>query len=679
MIAILHAFGNLDIAAGTTLSQEENSKKQDANIVNIDFSASFNLPYSPANIQAYNRYGFEKFRCQLYSDGFLIGEYTAKIRENTFNHNDKTGSITIQLTTLYDSLVEDMDKTNLVDALDSISWTIDVTGTSPDTAGGEMRIHNWLAQEQNTPSGVYPFRFPEYGMVDKYDGTFPEPKYEADTMVSDENFGFGSWVPVNHFNNQYERLPDRTPATPGIAAFPDKYIKYNILYDRMSYHIGPGDSKDAWLINPGVTQTGTGFSHLYANDPQPRRIWGLACPCFPYLWVLEKALDDMGFRLVIEWDNADHKELFERLLILNNYNIFDVKIQRVEGYAKYYYGLPFGGGVVNWEDTGLFTYWLGGNNPIFPTAPTALEDYDTYTISAKNHVPNITVGDLVNDFVAKTNMEVVLDGGAIIFRKPIVIQDENKRTFAPEVKTQAYEWKMKKNLVYKYLDVRDDNIPDYKIVEDGGDEENIESPIVPVYIHEKPTGGIGAAFPFIVAIPAIDDTRNTAKVKVYKKPQFNDSTVVFPLSPLSWINVPPVTPHDEEGTSLYNDDVKSVDRPPFCGVYIPYYEMPRLGMYYFYDTHSLTAIASPYHLNGRTLKWQDSTGIYENSYKSYLSIFKAKLVHLFSELYNPGTFQRFSHYKYFNLLGRKVFGMKRKYTIPLSENPLIEYEGYEAE
>jgi hypothetical protein len=26
-----------------------------------------------------------------------------------------------------------------------------------------------------------------------------------------------------------------------------------------------------------------------------------------------------------------------------------------------------------------------------------------------------------------------------------------------------------------------------------------------------------------------------------------------------------------------------------------------------------------------------------------------------------------------------VFGMKRKYTLPLSKNPLIEYEGYEAE
>lgn len=684
MIAILHAYGHLDLAADTELPQEENSKKQDANIINLDFSASFNLPYSPENIQAYDRYGFDKFRCQLYSDGFLIGEYTAKFRENTFNHADKTGSLTIQLTTLYDSLREDMDAMKLPDALDGIWWEIDVTGTSP--AAGETRIHKWLSQEQNTPSGSYPFRFPEYALLNKYEGTFPVPEYESDTLSSDAKASFGDCVPVNHFNNHYKRLVDRTPLTTGTAPlYPDKYVEYNILYDRL---VSESLVANSFLAAPGVTQSSVGFSHFYRNDPQPRRIWGLACPCFPYLWVLEKALDKMGFRLVIDWDNADHKELFENLLILNNYNIFDVTITRIEGSARYYDTVPFAGGTLNVEDISMSTLWIGDDNPIFPagTKPTAVLDYTSYNVKAKNHVPDINVANLVDDFIAKTNMEIVLDGNSVIFRKPIIVQDENKRVFNPEMKVQAFEWQMKKKLIYKYDDERDDNIPDYVLVAEGNEEENIESELVPVYLHTKPTNLPPAYFSFIVGAAAINKDIHQVRVWIYESHIFGKSSFAGigtwvaltwnkPIMPIS----PPgaIIPKDKEVLSEY-DDVKA-PCPKFCGVLIPYYALPMVGMYYFFDQFAITSIAAPYHLNGRTLKWQDSTGIFDNNYKDYLAIFKAKLVYLFSEVYNPETFQRFSHYKFLNLLGRKVFGMKRKYTLPLSKKPLIEYEGYESE
>jgi len=676
MIAILHAYGLLDLAADTELPQEENSKKQDANIINLDFSASFNLPYSPENIQAYDRYGFDKFRCQLYSDGFLIGEYTAKFRENTFNHTDKTGSLTIQLTTLYDSLREDMDAMKLPDALDGIWWEIDVTSTSP--AAGETRIHKWLSQEQNTPSGTYPFRFPEYALLNKYEGTFPVPEYESDTLFSDDKFGFGDCVPVNHFNNQYKALLDREAATLGISPlYPDKYVEYNILYDRLTYNMKYFDGQDNAPIVPGVTNSGAGYSHFYRNDPQPRRIWGLACPCLPYLWVLEKSLEKMGLRLDIQWDNQYHKELFENLLILNNYNIFDIRIERIEGYTQYWETATFLGSPWHREDIGMRTYWVGGDNPIFPSTPTSIFDYTTYNVIAKNHVPDITVSNIVDDFIAKTNMEIVLDGNSVIFRKPIIVQDENKRVFNPEIKTQAFEWNMKKKLIYKYEDERDDNIPDYTVVSEGDEEENIESELVPVYLHTKATNVPPAYFSFIVGAPAINKDLNIVRIQFYESHKFAKPGFTGAWAALAWDPTLPPIGNDREVYAEY-DDVKS-SCPKFCGVLIPYYELPMVGMYYFFDQFAITSIAAPYHLNGRTLKWQDSTGIFENNYKDYLAIFKAKLVHLFSEVYNPETFQRFSHYKFFNLLGRKVFGMKRKYTLPLSKNPLIEYEGYESE
>ena len=676
MIAILHAYGHLDLNPDTELSQEENSKKQDANIVNIDFSSSFNLPYSPENIQAYDRYGFEKFRCQLYSDGFLIGEYTAKFRENTFNHNDKKGNLTIQLGVLYDSLREDMDNMKLPDALDGIFWTINPSGVSPAT--DETKIHKWLSQEQTTPSGSYPFRFPEYGLVDKYEGSFPVPDYEADTLSSDDKQGFKNWVPVNHFNNQQKELPSRAPFTLGTTpVFPDKIVKYNVLYDRLSYNMKFFDTQDDAPIATAVTQAGTGFSHFYRNDPQPRRIWGLACPCFPYLWVMEKALEKMGYRLVIEWDNSDHKQLFENLLVLNNYNIFDIVINRIEGYARYWESIPFGGGTISQEDISMRTYWVGDDNPIFiaGSKPTAVLEYSTYDVIAKNHVPDISVADIVDDFIAKTNMEIVIDGSSFIFRKPLIVQDENKRAFDPEIKIQAFEWKMKKKLIYKYDDEREDNIPDYIVVEDGDQEENIESPIVPVYLHYKsrPAGNDGY-FPFIVGSPAINKDLNQVNLEIYESHIFYKASVL--ASPLTWI--PALAPSyliDKEVKAEY--DVTAC--PKFCGVLIPFSALPNVGLYYFHETYLMETIAAPYHLNGRTLKWQDATGIFEINYKSYLAIFKAKLIHLFREKYSPETFQNFSHYKFFNLLGRKVFGMKRKYTLPLSRNPMIEYEGYEAE
>jgi len=679
MIAILHAYGNLDLAADTELPQEENSKKQDANIINLDFSASFNLPYSPENIQAYDRYGFDKFRCQLYSDGFLIGEYTAKFRENTFNHNDKTGSLTIQLTTIYDSLREDMDSMKLPTALEGIYWTINPGAVSP--AAGETKIHKWLSQEQNTPSGSYPFRFPEYAIVDKYEGSFPVPDYLSATLSSDDKFAFGKWVPVNHFNNQYKRLDDTLPFTTGTTPlYPERYVEYNVLYDRLTYNMKLFDTQDNAPISTAVTQAGAGFSHFYRNDPQPRRIWGLACPCFPYLWVLEKALEKMGLRLNIEWDNATHKELFDNLLVLNNYNIFDIKIERIEGFARYWETISFGGAPFTQEDISMRTYWLGDDNPIFPTGtkPAAVLEYSTYDVIAKNHVPDISVGDMVDDFIAKTNMEIVIDGSSAIFRKPIIVQDENKRSFDPEMKIQAFEWKMKKKLVYKYDDETDDNIPDYTLVSEGDQEENIESMLVPVYLHYKsrPSGNDGY-FPFIVGSPSINKNLNNVKVNIYESHIFYKASVL--ASPLTWIpavmpTIPPI-PVDKEVSDEYGDTAC----PKFCGVLIPFSALPNVGLYYFFEQFQMASIAAPYHLNGRTLKWQDSTGIFENNYKDYLAIFKAKLVHLFSEVYSPETFQRFSHYKFFNLLGRKVFGMKRKYTLPLSKNSLIEYEGYESE
>lgn len=682
MIEILHEYGQLILEEGQELPIEENSKKQDANVINQDFSPTFTLPYSPENIDAYNRYGFDKFPCQLYSDGFLIGEYTARIKENNYNLNDGNGSLAIQISTIYDSLRQDMEAKKLPNALDGIYWEIDPSGVSP--ASGETKIHKWLSQEQNTPSGNYPFLFPEYHLVKNYEGSLLAPDFIEDTLASNEKQGFGNCVPVNHFNNQQPDLPNVTPGTSTAIPTPTRKVLYNVLYDRLTYNMKYFDTQDAAPVSPGVTVAGTGYSHFYANNPEPRRIWGLACPCFPYLWVMEKALAHMGYRLSIEWDQADHKALFEKLLILNNYNIFDLRIRRVEGYVEYWEKIP--SFVANWENTAKRTYWVGDDNPVVPTFTSLpglfsgkVVEHPTYFVIAKNHVPDITVAELLDDFVAKTNMEMIVDQKTVLFRKPLLVQDAENRQYAPQVKSMQNEYRLNIKLSYKYDKTGDDNIPDYEILNDTNDNNDIESTIVPVYLHEDSTGGGNTGFfPFFAAEPSINESRNTVEVWLLKSWKFYDNTVIFPFTPLTWDVSTPTPPTTLTGIEKIDGEYMTVNCTPVCGVYIPYFTLPMVGMYYLKD-FALTSIAAWYHPNGRTLKWQDSTGIYELQYRSYLDIFRSKIVHYFSELYSPHSFQRFSHYKFFNFLGRKVFALKRKMTLPLSKNPLIEYEGYESE
>ena len=678
MIEILHEHGQLILQEGQELPMEENSKKQDANIINIDFSTTFSLPYAPENLAAFNRYGFNKFPCQLYSDGVLIGEYTAKIRENNYNINNYTGSLSIQLSSIYDSLMSDLEAKLLPDALDGIFWVIDPSGVSPDT--DETYIHKWLSQEQNTPSGSYPFRFPEYNIIKDYKGSLAEPKFVEDTLVSDKKQGFGSCVPVNRLNNDYPDLPDVSADTPGVASSPPREIKYNILYDNLTYNMNFFDTDSLAPVTLGVTRSGPGYSHFYPNVPQPRRIWSLICPCFPYLWVLEKSLESMGYRLAIEWGNDAQKALFENLFILNNYNIFDIRIRRVEGYVEYWEQIsplsPF-----NWEDISRRTYWVGDGNPVVPTFTSLpglsmgpIQEHPTYFVIAKNHVPPISIATLLNDLIAKTNMEVVIQANEVTIRRPLVVQDEAQRSYAPEIKTMENEYRQNKRLKYKYEVEGDDNIPDYSIISDSKDSDDIESEVVPVYLHTENSGGLDRYFCFFQGDPSFNASRHSVEIYLFPSYVFGDNTVQSPMAAATWVNSVPATssPVPEE------DNYITTDCYPVCGVMINYTVMALFAMY-FLKGFGLMSIVAPYHQNGQTLKWQDVTGLFAVNYKNYLGIFKSKVVHYFSEICSPQSFQKFSHYKFFALLGRKVFPLKRKMTLPFSKNPLIEYEGYESE
>jgi hypothetical protein len=81
-----------------------------------------------------------------------------------------------------------------------------------------------------------------------------------------------------------------------------------------------------------------------------------------------------------------------------------------------------------------------------------------------------------------------------------------------------------------------------------------------------------------------------------------------------------------------------------------------------------------------SLHWDDDgtkKGIVSNFYKDKFDLFKARNFALVKSKFSPSEFYDFSHYAAINIQGKKHYPLQRKYTLPFSKNPIIEYDAYE--
>jgi hypothetical protein len=634
----------LDLSPNTVLTFEDNSKGFDSNSFVFDYTNNFNLPYSPSNVKVFNRHGYEKFKVIIKSDGIFIGNFFAKFTEDNVNLNTYTGNYVLDIFSVFKDLNELASNTKLNDAF---TYSDYINGNLVDDDDlldpSEPKLHAALRIMQSNPNLDKPYRFPEYHLVKNIQDTNGNP-FAPDFYNTIEN-DFGNEVNVNHLNNTYHANPP--------------------LYTNATWPVGvvTQDRKDDWEINYLVLCDRNGIRPRLITPGLPhstiraaRRIWGIVCPTFNYLEVLKSSLSFLGFRVRFDFLNAGAEKLFTNLYLLNNYNIYDVYIEREEG---------------------LFEY----NGDVFPKDPFVnqqnLTIYPDVLIQGRNHVPDITVLDLLVDFLVKSNSVVYIEGDTIIFKSISIKQSEVDADFNPNIKTIKYEYLEDKVLKYNYTQTENlDNITDYKLTALQKNTTEISSDIVPVHTRtliENVGTGSKSFYPYIIGSPSFNTNLSKSKI----------SYTIWMWDMPAGINNGKKADPDKVDTDnlpsyalfpcpLYCSTVHYFDN---LGVSLWHRYYPRpVGFFFYYvciadeEWREIDVI--------RSLRWEGDKGIFENQYKPTLLILMAKLISYVKAKASIELFNKFSHYHYHPINGKRGFPLGRKYKLPFSANNEIELDFY---
>jgi len=665
---------SLELSPDTTIPVTENSKGFDSNNFAFDFTANVTLPYSPTNVKALHKFGMEQFKVILKSDGVFIADYYARIVENKLNINAYTGTLTLELNSLFKDLNDKASDTNLRDAF---TYKEQIDATTVDNGDlldpSEPKLHALYRMWQADPNLNKPYRFPEYHLQrDLYaaEKELYQPDFE-DTLGDD----FGNAVNVNHLNNTYTPEPTEynsvSPIAPPGTVFPqdridDWSIKWLVLYDRngrtpfFSQHGSPV------VLTVSLNQTRV-----------PRRLWGTVSPCFFYLYVLETSLNSLGYKVKFDFDNDSDEELFKNLVILNNHNIYQTIIGREEGYYDYINGTP---------DPGYFS------------RSNVLTIADTLDLEGKNHVPDISVLDLLIDFKVKTNFNLVIEGGTLVFKSIKIKQSEVRQEFDPNISTSQVEVLTDRILKYNYEDVEYiENVPDYRINLGNKKSDEISSDLVPVYIRREDQANPTNKwyYPYIVGSPSFDEGTKSYITYVVDEARLQFSPSDPPtqfLGTVSYIDYP--VEFEELGVDTENLPSHVIQPCPlFCALtqyrdaYYPVIGTnPIMHLYYLgtpTNRFGYVCIADQ-HLSTptdiiRTLRWETEEGLFDTMYLRTIDILKAKFVVKLKAAMTIEAWNKFSHYSFFSLTGKKLFPLLREYTLPFSKNNQVKMDCYEVE
>jgi hypothetical protein len=482
-------------------------------------------------------------------------------------------------------------------------------------------------------------------------------------------------VNVNHLNNTYAPEPPEYNSTTNIAppgtVFPqerkdDWSIKWLVLYDRN----GRAPFFSSW---PGTT-----FTVSINQTRVPRRLWGIVNPCFFYLYILETSLNHLGYKVKFDFANNSDEEFFKQIVVLNNHNIYQTIIGREEGYYDYVNGTP---------DPGYFS------------RSNILSVANILEIEGKNHVPDISVLDLLIDFKAKSNFNLEIEGDTLVFKSIQIKQSEVKQVFDPNISTSQVEILSDKILKYNYNEADYiENIPDYRINLGNKNADEISSDLVPVYIRREdqlnPTNKWH--YPYIVGAPSFDESTKSFITYVVDEAVLDFSSSSnnhFFQGTVPYLNYPVEFPElgiDTENLPSYV--IKPC--PLFCALtqYRDAY-YPVIGINPLFHLYYISGIPSQIfgyvciadqHLSTptdiiRTLRWETEEGIFETMYLRTIDILKAKFVVKLKAAMTIEAWNKFSHYHFFSLTGKKLFPFLREYTLPFSKNNQVKMDCYEVE
>lgn len=614
----------LDVLDKTEISFEENSKFFDSNIFQFDFSSTVDLPFSPNNNLFFANLTDGKALVSVYSDGIFVDKYYLKLLSKKENITKNTGSYNVEFNSIYDTINDEFGKKYLPDLVqyeDTIAFP-NMNTTNPE----DTTLLDWLANEQLNPRDV-PYRFPQYSLIKDIDGEMGI----AETL----NKNFGNIIECNFFDWQSPH--------PGYGNTREFYYHRGVVYN--GYYPNGDKNNTNWL-------------------DFPIRPWSIAVPCFNYIWVMREALKIMGYELQIEYKSKDIEDKINNIVMLNNYNILNFKVlaERQEKIKE----------ITAHDGTLLNTNYIYSKLSIWDWDPNI-------TIKAKNHLPKVTISDLILDFVIKTGCELKIDGNTV----KLSVFDLNKidgksYDFDPNIERKFNNILNTTILKYEYKeDKNTDNIPNYEIKGNSDNSNEVVSIFCPV-LHKKSninygSGDVDVQMSYIIASPNIDSQLCEIVLRKanYKYTKTYDTDEVF------------VGVLFEEENSIVFVTTNSID--PYCAFswmksgtknanFLLKLDKSPNTIFLFYRLQAFDFIED------FSLHWEDDStkkGVVSNFYKDKFDLFKARNFALVKSKFSPSEFYDFSHYAAINLQGKKHFPLRRKYTLPFSKNPIIEYDAYE--
>jgi hypothetical protein len=621
MIAIITLDGTyLDLPENLELPFEENSKFFDANIFTFDYSNSFDLPFTNRNNIFFQSIGGNKTKVDVISDGNWVGTFYIKVLELKRNVNTGIGSYNVQLESVFSKFNEELTNTKIKDVFEydeTISFPNMNTISFEDTT-----IWDWLANEQNTPRNV-PYRFPQYSLVKDIEGEI--------SMAETLNKNYGNIVEVNWFDAK---------------SLHPSYIK------NIQFFVWKG------VVMQGYFPEGNKIINWLDF---PIRTWSIAVPCFFYTYVLEKCLNKMGYDVSFNFKSLAVEAKIRNLVLNNNYNILNYRVLAERQIKEQ----------------------RGHVDQIVSTVYSKLSIWDwipELVIKGKNHVPDITVSDLLFDFIIKSGGGFEIDGNKIKFTFLESKENDIPKKYGANA-TEKYE-EILGNHIFKYEyeeDKNDDNIKDFVINNGTKNDTNNEivSKIVPVLHRRKNVNTVAQGIfdtvsSYIIGAPNIDKTKTESiqkKVRYEYRYNNDDSVEAWELSRVF---------EEEYYEAPFVNDNKC---PLFCSFVWKRTDLKNVNV--------LLKSGSDYveYKSLQSFEWEDiislqwttadKIGLVDTMYTDKLVLFQTSKYHEVGVLFNFQEFKNFSHYDWVNFLGRKCYPLKRKYTLPFSTNPQIEYNLYE--
>jgi hypothetical protein len=628
MISIVTAQGiYLDLLDNTTIRFEENSKSIDGNVLDFDWSSSFDMPFTAVNNTFFRELenGDNKAKMvALYSDGILIDQYYIELLEKFENKANGKGVYKAQLTSQYVNLKSNVEESKIRDLFE-YEDVITVDEWTPNNQRFYLEekglIRKLMALKASGLTDK-PWKLPSYSLVDDFN-EIPNTYY-AETL--DKNFG--SIVEVNNFTD----FGHGQSGIPFIVG--NRYVRNNLV----------------WKIEDIRYQNQT-YNNTH-NFYYPIRVWSPCIPCFSYVYVLNQVFAKLGYTIDVEYISSYYKDVFEKLLILNNYNILtpEIHVELILKLTQYSLGLD----IYKEHYTRPIGNWFNGHGGI-----------EGLRIIGSKHIPDISAFELLQDFAIKIGAEIKISGNRIFVKQQKLKQGKSPMTIHKEIQT-SYNISKFGSFIYTYEDAENpDNVPDYVINKDGNDKESI---IVPIHIRYKnPTdtnfmnyciGKVSSNYG-----DAVQTIRKLTFVYSYGYNEF-----LGLRESLSGV-------HDNViGTSI-NEIIK------YCGFIQNYLANP-IKNPFIGAPSTIFMTENPMVLDyfeNFNLWWtKNNQGIVDVFYAGVSSLLNSSKQHRIVALNRHEEFNEFDFYKYFEIDGRKVFPLARKYTLPLSNNPEIEMECHES-